>query len=218
MAGEAAVGALLGGLVGYGLGRSQFQAWEGFINQFNERLGHLSYNHVIEPIEFCNTVENGWRIYTQTTYAYLFGLPDASLPIAFRCLEIGLKRYYENIEGKKPSLSAFELIDWSEKKLGKKAELAHGFRILRNLLHEEKTITEQDNLEAIRHITNILNIVFPFQTATITVNCVTCQRYNRVQANAIQINSDQLFLGNSISVPCTVCRTNTIYEVLPRFL
>jgi hypothetical protein len=90
----------------------------------------------------------------------LFGLPDASLPMAFRCLEIGLKQHYEIVEKKKPSLNAFELIDWSEKKLGKKVEIAQGIRILRNLAHEEKTITEQDNLEAIRHITNIIEPCF----------------------------------------------------------
>jgi hypothetical protein len=208
--GEAIAGALVGGLFGYGLGRAPFQAWEGFINNYNQRLGHLSYNRVIEPIVFCNNVENGWKIYAEAIFAFLIGLPDASLHMAFRCLEIGLKRHYEDVEGKKPSLKAWELIDWSEKKLGKQAELAHGFRILRNLTHEEKTITEQDNLEAIRHITCILNLIFPFQTANISVNCVTCRR-----SNAIVVPMDQLFLGNSISVPCTVCRISTNYLVMP---
>jgi hypothetical protein len=207
-----AVFALLGGLFGYGLGRAQFQAWEGFINKYNERLGHLSFNHVIEPLGFYDRVESARKIYAEAIFAYLAGLPDASLPMIFRCLEIGLKQHYEVIEGKKPSLRAVELIEWSEKKLGSKAELAHGFRILRNLIHEEKTIPEQDNLEAIRHVTQILNFVFPFQTANITVNCVTCRR-----SNTMQVSPNQLFLGNNVAVPCTVCRVNTIYQVMPPY-
>jgi hypothetical protein len=210
MAGETAFGALLGGILGYGLGRAPFQAWEGFINKFNERLGHLSYNHVIEPCEFFGKVENSNKVYGEAIYAFLFGLPDASLPMTFRCLEIGLKRHYENTEGKKSSLKSWELIDWYEKKSGRKAELAHGFRILRNLTHEEKTITEQDNLEAIRHITQILNIVFPFQTASITVYCGLCRRPSQMQ-----VLPDQLFLGNNIAVPCASCRTSTNYQVMP---
>jgi len=212
MAGEGVFGALLGGLLGYGLGRAPFQAWEGFINKFNERLGHLSYNHVIEPCEFYNKVENGKRIYAEGIFAFLSGLPDASLQMTFRCLEIGLKRYYENTEGKKPSLKAWELIDWSEKTLGSKKELAHGFRILRNLTHEEKTITEQDDLEAIRHVTEVLNLLFPFQIATITAYCGTCRRFNQMQ-----VLPEQLFLGNNIAVPCTVCRISTNYQVMPAY-
>jgi hypothetical protein len=204
--------ALLGGLFGYGLGRAPFQAWEGFINKYNERLGHLSFNRAIEPLGFYNKVENARKIYAEAIFAYLAGLPDASLPMIFRCLEIGLKRYYEEVEGKKPLIKAWELIDWSEKKLGTKVELAHGFRILRNLVHEEKTVTEQDNLEAIRHVTQILNLLFPFQTAIITVNCATCRR-----SNTMQVSPDQLFLGNNMPVPCTVCRINTNYQVMPQY-
>jgi len=210
MADKAIGGAIIGGLLGYGLGRAQFQAWEGFINKFNERLGHLSYNHVIEPCEFYDKVENGRKIYAEAVYSFLYGLPDASLQMTFRCLEIGLKRYYENTEGKKCSLKAWELIDWSEKKSGDKKELAHGFRILRNLTHEEKTITEQDSLEAIRHVTQILNIFFPFPTATITVNCGLCRTPSQMS-----VLPDQLFLGNNIAVPCASCKTSTNYQVMP---
>jgi hypothetical protein len=205
------LGALLGGLFGYGLGRAPFQAWEGFINEFNARFGHLTYNRVIEPIEFYRQIENGKRIYAEGIYAFLFGLPDASLQMTFRCLEIGLKRYYQNTEKKKPSLTACGLIEWSEKELGRKKELVHGFRILRNLTHEETTITEQDNLEAIRHVTEVLNLIFPFQIATITAYCGTCRR-----STPVQVSSDQLFLGNNIVVPCTVCKISTHYQVMPR--
>jgi hypothetical protein len=210
LAGEAVGGAIIGGVIGYGIGRAQFQAWEGFINNFDQRLGHLTYNHVIEPCEFFGKVENSNRIYAEAIYTYLYGLPNASLQMTFRSLEIGLKRHYENTEGKKCSLKAWELIDWSEKTLGGKKELAHGFRILRNLTHEEKTISEQDSLEAIRHATQLLNIAFPFPTATITVNCNFCRR--SIQQTVL---SDQLFLGNNIAVPCAPCRTSTNYQVMP---
>lgn len=178
--------------------------------QFQRKTRSLNLQSCVEPCEFFNKVENSKRIYTEAVYTFLYGLPDASLQMTFRCLEIGLKRYYENTEGKKCSQKAWELIEWSEKKLGNKTELAHGFRILRNLTHEEKTITEQDSLEAIRHVTQILNIVFPFLTATITVYCAFCQKPSQMP-----VLSGELFLGNNIAVPCASCRTSTNFQVMP---
>lgn len=208
---EAVVALLLAAGIGYGAGRAPFQAWESYINRYNERLGHLSYNRVIEPLVFYQNIENARQLYAESVFAYLSGLPNASLPVTFRCLEICLKKYYEKTEKKRPSLKAHELIEWSEKQLGNRKELAHGFRILRNLLHEEKTVGEQDTLEAIRHVTQILNIVFPFDTSTLNGTCFFCKTpYN------VSIPADQHYLGNTLSIPCNVCRRSINHIIMPQ--
>ena len=43
------------------------------------------------------------QVYREAILAYLYGLPNASLPLVLKCLEVGLKIKYEEIEGKKPS-------------------------------------------------------------------------------------------------------------------
>ena len=200
---------LIGGL-GYKLGRAPFEAWENFINRYNERLGHLTYNQIVEPIAFYGKVDNGKIIYAEAVFAYLVGLPNASLPMTFRCLEIGLKQKHKEVEGQEPSLTAYELIEWSETYLGNRAELAHGFRRLRNLLHEESIIKEQDALEAIRHVTNILNLIFPFSAINLTGVCAFCGK-----PYSLPILSDQCYLGNTIPVRCDQCSRSTNHFVIP---
>lgn len=206
---EIIAGLLLTG-VGYALGRASYQQWEGYIQKHNERWGHLTYNQIIEPLVFFEQVENSKQIYAEAIFAYLAGLPNASLPTTFRCLEICLKLHYENVEGKKPSLSAYDLIEWCAERLKEKKELAHGIRILRNLIHGEKLIEEQDALEGIRHATKILNIVFPFQTANLTGACAFCGRqYTH------EISADQCYLGNTIPIQCDNCLRSTNHIIVP---
>ena len=204
--------AFMTGVLGYGLGRAAFKDWEGYINKYRERLGHLTYNQIAEPLAFYEKVENSKKLYAEAVFAFLMGLPNASLPITFRCLELCLKRNYEEVEGKKPSLSAYELIEWSEKHLGDKKELGHGFRVLRNLIHEEKLIEEQDALEATRHITKILNVYHPFPTANLTGVCAFCNNsYN------VSIPSDLCYLGNTVPIQCDKCKRSTNHLIVPQY-
>lgn len=209
---EGLIALLLAGGIGYEYGRAPFQQWEGYINKYNERIGHLTYNRIVEPLVFYKRIGNAEKLHAEAIFAYLAGLPNASLPTAFRCLELCLKQYYEEVERKKLSLSAYELIEWSEKHLGDKKELAHGFRVLRNLIHEETIIEEQDALEAIRHVTKILNLVFPFQNADLTGFCAFCRN-----PYILPISSDQCYLGNTIPVQCNNCMRSTNHTIMPQY-
>jgi len=201
---------LISGALGYLIGRSTFASWEDFINKYNDRMSHLSYSKTIVPVIFYKEIENTRTIYNEAVYAYLFGLPNASIPASFRCLELSLKKKYQEVEGKSPKMNAYELIEWSEKYLGNQKELAHGFRFLRNLIHEEKVVEEQDALDALRHITKILNLLFPFETARPKGTCNFCKTpYD------YEISYDQCFLGNVIFIPCNHCLRNIRREILP---
>ena len=204
--------AFLSGIIGYGLGRAPFQQWEAYINMYNDRLGRLAYDRVVEPLDFYQKVKNAQKLYAEAIFAYLVGLEDASLPVTMRCLELGLKEYYRQVEKTEPSLTLFRLTEWVEKSIGNKKELAHGFRILRNLIHEEKVIEEQDALEAIRHVTTILNDIFPFPEAIIYGACNFCNTsYN------ISIPLDQCYLGNTIVVQCNNCRRSINHNIMPPY-
>jgi len=41
------------------------------------------------------------------------------IPASFRCLELGLKKKYQEVERQPTKMKAHELIEWSEKYLGK---------------------------------------------------------------------------------------------------
>jgi len=139
----------IGGISGYLIGKEKYTVWDEFIKKFNERLNHLAYFKVIIPAKFLNLTEM-WQIYREGINTYLFGLPNASVPMMFKCLEIGLKSKYSKVEGKQDNLMrVYDLIEWSESYLKNKKDIAHGFRILRNTLHKKVMIREQDVLECI---------------------------------------------------------------------
>lgn len=203
---------LVGGALGFLLGRSVFASWEKFINRYNERTSHLSYNNIVEPVSFYGRIQNSRMVYGEAVYAYLFGLPNASVPASFRCLELALKKKYQETEKKSPKMNTYKLIEWSEKHLGNQKELAHGFRFLRNLIHEEKLVQEQDALEAIRHISKILNLLFPFETVILRGTCGFCNT-----AYAYEADKSQCFLGNVIIIPCSHCARNIRHEIMPLY-
>lgn len=204
---------LIAGALAYLFGRAPFIKWEGFINGFKKRVGHLSYNRIIEPLGFYEKVENGRKLYGEGVYSYLFGLPNSSLPTMFRCLETGLKQKYREVEGKEPSLNAFELIEWGERYLKNRKELAHGFRYLRNLIHEERVVEEQDTLEAIRHITKILNLIFTFPFVILKGSCEFCKNPYEVKTK-----KEICYLGSTISIRCNTCRRSTKHEIMASYL
>jgi len=209
-----AVEFLLAGGLGYLLGQATVSQWQNFINGYNDRLSHLSYNRIIEPIILYEKIDETRKIYGESVYAYLFGLPNASLPTIFRCLELALKKKYEEVEGETPKFKAFELIDWSEEYLGNQKELAHGFRHLRNLIHEEKTVKEQDVLEAIRHISRMLNLLFPFICSKIRMN-VTCDFCKT--PHQVEVDVNEWFIGNTIPIQCNKCRRSLRRDIMPMY-
>ena len=175
-------------------------------------MSHLAYNKAIRPISFFAIIPSAEIIYREAILAYLFGLPDASIPTSLRCLEVGLTYKYTIETGQAPPERGklFHLIEWAEQYLGNRKEIAHGFRLLRNLIHEPSIMAEQDALEAIRHVTNILNLLYPLTSyAKLTYSCQVCRTQSQ-QDWSIQ----QCYLGNVLNTYCAQCKQPTSILVL----
>ena len=95
-------------------------------------------------------------------------------------------------------MSLYQLIEWAEAFLKKRKDIAHGFRILRNLIHEDKIVDEHDILEAVRHVSIILNTVFPLPEAVmLSVICDNCR-----ENHSYSISTLDYFLGNNMLFRC----------------
>lgn len=214
--GSSALGAgLLGLIVGAALNNRQAPQQEvsEFEAEMNNRWGHLEYMDVTYPVEYVDTISTAGQIYAEAVGTYLIGYPNASVPTSFRCLEIGLKGKYEEVEGEEPSndKSAYDLIEHFDDELGESILNLHWFRKQRNKIHSQNLIGEQDALEALRHITNALNSLYPFSTGTIFGVKQCCGREYQ-----IPIERDQLFLGNRLRINCDMCNQVTEHYVVPR--
>jgi len=180
--------------------------WDDVRKSYDVRLDALRYFRIVRPHGLFKAIEEAAEVHNQAVSAYVFGLPDASVAMTLRCLEVGLGHRYEEVEKTGAPDDLFSLIDWSEQYLGKKKEIAHGFRLLRNLIHGETLIKEQDAIEAIRHTTDILNILYPFETVSVDFPCNLCSA-----TNSVQIAKEQCFLGNRLEVTrlCSNCQKET---------
>jgi len=179
------------------------KGFEALITGARKRMNHLAYFKVIPPLAMFKQCKIPSTFYKEAVQAYLLGMSNSSVVMSLKTLELGLK-----CKTGKRNASLKVLID----ELGEREEymdLAHGFRILRNLIvHEEAECSEQDALEALRHVSEILNRLFPFEKVhyTITCNNTTCKtRYE------VEVKVDEYFLGNIIRTQCPKCKTvNTI--------
>jgi len=208
-----AVLALIAGAVGFLAGKSKTANFEPIINQFNRRLEALRYFQILPPYGFLENKENPRILFREGIYCYLFGLPNSSLPTLVRILEIALNEKYENVEGKKPTpdVSLNGLLDWAEKKLNLDTMTAHSYRKIRNLIHTNKLVVEQDCLEALRHLSNILNEIFPIiPEYVLHSQCPNCKC--SVQSRH---PTKDLFFGTMLTInKCPSCYLNYQWTVV----
>lgn len=152
-------------------------------HNFEKNLESLRVAEVKIPYGFFLNIQEGKKFYEESIYCYLLGLPDAAVTIIMgKCLEIGLKQKYRIEEKKEPPKKGPEknlsgLINWAKPYLGTWKDLAQGFAILRNLIHEEKEVESPAALEAIRYISKILDILFPVRSGEmdIFIQCEKCR-------------------------------------------
>jgi len=202
---------LITGGFGYLMGASKYKNWEPFINEFNKRLSHISYLQIIIPSNLFEKSGDMKQVYSEAIHAYLCGIPNASLPLLLKCLEVGLRIKYREVEEKESDMNLFGLIEWSEKLLKERKEIAHGFRILRNLIHEEKVVNERDIPEAIRHTSIILNDLFPLPSnVAINVFCNSCNQWHQYP-----ILTTNNFIGNNVLFACNKSRQNINAVIMP---
>ena len=199
----------LGYLAGYDLARSRMQHWEPIAEPYEQRLSQLRFCTVVRPFGLFVALPAATVSYNEGVAAYLFGLPNASVPMSARCLEIGLAYAYESLNpgSKRPDLNG--LIEWLGNKLGSHHQLAHCVRLLRNLIHQKTPIFEPSALEGIRHVSMILDHLFPFPTAYVIRTCPFCgATYSYSVANA------DYYLGNILTLSCASCGGQSLTHVL----
>jgi len=203
--------AFLAGILGYVAGTSKNAAFQPLIDQFNKRLEALKYFSVIPPYGFLESREKAKVLFREGTLSYLFGLPNVCMPSLVRILEIGLKEKYREVEDNEPTdKSLNDLLDWTEKKLQIDTMTAHSYRKIRNLIHTDELVIEQDCLEALRHICNIINNIF-FVTPEYLLhsNCTSCK--TSVQSRR---STQNLILGSTVTIQCPVCHINYNWTIV----
>ena len=208
------LGILFTGLLGYALGASKAKGFEKLIDAARDRVNHLAYFKVIPPLRLFKEQNITATFYREAVQAYILGMPNSSVIMSLKTLELGLKH---KLGESKANL--IELIN----KLGEldefKKDLAHGLRILRNIVaHEDRGCDERDALETLRHVSEILNRLFPFSEVTYLVTCNECNTEYKVPLNA-----KDFYLGNIIRVQCPKCKViNTVvigeYLGVPKLL
>ncbi len=195
------LGSILGGLGGYAFGKNPFKEWEPFIKDAGYKISRLEHDKIVKPNGFFSKVQYSPIWYQEGVRAYVYGLPNASMPLIFKCLEMGIKKKYEEIEKKSSSgLNSEKLIDWAEQFLRSDKSLAHSFRLIRNIIHQDLIVNEKDVPEAIRHISEMLNALFPYSNCIIEFNCMTCNLRQQMG-----INSSDNTIGNMIPAWCQRC-------------
>ena len=103
-----------------------------------------------------------------------------------------------------------KLIDWAEKTYGDGMQIAHSFRMLRNYVHTDVLIKEQDTVEAIRHISSVTGFLYLTNYYEMNTTCRSC---GRVQIQPIQKSLD--FLGNNLGIQCANCSFRYNLILLP---
>jgi len=122
------------------------------------------------------------------------------------CKKQGLAKKYTEFTGKPRLEKLFDMINWAETLLGSNKEMAHVFRILRNLLHGQTILSEQDVSEAIRHITILINLLYPPTSFRVLTNyiCQNCQM--KLQ---ITIPTQENYIGHVFTPTCPACAQKT---------
>jgi len=209
--GEVIAGTIIGGLLGFAVGMSRAEGWYEKIENFKKRLGHLAYSKAVLPQGFINADNSHKVLFSESIHAYLLGIPNSSLPTLLRCLEIGLKKKYEEHEKKESNLRLKELIDWAEKILKDEIQIAHPLRMLRNKIHEDKLVSEQDVIEAIRHVSKILDELYPCKgQQIISVICPMCK-----DIHSYTLSKESCIIGNTMNLSCAVFKQGYQHSIMP---
>ena len=192
---ESLLALLLGALLGYVTGASGPKGFEELAKNARNRVNHLAYFKVVPPMALFRACRTASSFYKEAVQAYILGMPNSSVVMSLKTLELGLKRKLG-----KENARLVELIDKLEEEPRFK-DLAHGLRILRNhVVHGEKGCGEQDALEVLRHVSEILNRLFPFKEVLYRVTCGTCKT-----SYTATVRKEKSFLGNIIRTKCPNC-------------
>jgi len=183
--------------------------WGNVFYNYSKRLEQLKYFKIPKPFGFLLASSEPQKIEVllwESFQCYLLNLPNASLPLIIRVLEIALKQKFQNKS--QQNLRLVDLIDLAEAQLKEKKEMAHAFRRLRNIIHENTLISEQTSLDALRYISDIVNTLYPSpQKVRIPMKCPYCGKQGK-----IDFQSNECYIGNEKTYNCKCGKT--IYPLI----
>ena len=187
-----------------GFGKSQARGFEEVIDKSKARLDHLAFFKVIPPIRLFSKVKVTTKFYKEAVWGFIVGLPNSSIAMSVKVLEVGLKRKYK--EGR-----LIELIDKLQVESSMK-DLAHGIRIIRNaVMHEEKEYSDADALEVLRHVSSILNRIYPFNSLLLFLQCPSKHEFTE------SVENSKFYLANILRFKCPNCGKIVPYIVGTEF-
>ena len=202
----------MAGFLGYQTAKERnISPWVQVNTQADSRIALISQANIVKPVEFLRASgANTVHLYQEAVWAFVYGLHNSSVSTSLRCLEIGLRIKYEETNDNKVPTRLIDLIEWAEPYLKSKRDIAHGFRILRNLVHTDTLVEQQDALEALRHVSKLLNVLYPAVVSSITQMCGTC---GQTEAYSIWQTSCSLF--QYINLTCSSCQQPMSVRVFP---
>lgn len=180
------------------------------IDGFNDRRKQLINLKPIVPVGFFETNVAYKYIYVEAIRAYLYGVPNASVSVVSKCLEVALRNKLltneaseVTIKGKKVRLSDTELYGLIESEEGiallrDRKEEATYLRQLRNHIHDARVVNDVYALQAISHMHDIILTLYPNpQTVYVRYICAYCRQQHSYSLRAIDY-----YLGASFSLKC----------------
>ncbi len=179
---------------------------------YDERLSSLKNAKIIIPIIFLNKSQSYKEAYQEAVLSYLFGLPISSIVLSGKCMELAIKDKYKQIgyteitlitekSTKKVDMSRASLFQLTKCKEFSKLNLDEDdvgyLRILRNYIHKQKIFKLQTALEAINRVSEIINLLYPWEVIPISITCTNCR-----QIHNYGIKSDSYLLANDLPLKC----------------
>lgn len=162
--------------------------------------------------------------YIESVKAYLLGLPNSSVYSIIKFLQLSLKKElsehaidtttgreadpeieYIDPDTKRPvkikvsKADIFKLIEAASLRFNIDKNNAQYFRGLRNTIHEEKSLENQDALEAIRHVSKFCHSIVTFEELLVLIKCTRC----REEHTGYKLPKADCYLGHSISYKCS---------------
>ncbi len=167
------------------------------VSGYNNRLNMLVGAKIIPPTQLIFSNETLRKIYSESIMDYLYGSPNSSIPIIIKFFQITIRDKFRQVKGDPQANPKVEdIINWVEKFLDQKTT-AHGFQILRNLVHTEELVVDQDALEGIRHVSIIVNKVLPYEFTFIDAFCSKCSTTHHYK-----FKKEDYYIGNDLTLQC----------------
>ena len=187
------------------------------VDGLSDRKKHILEQKLTIPVAFFECGENHREIYVEAIRAYLFGLPNSSIAMVSKCMQVALKKRLalNNIteltfnakNGNRRSIklngdvTLYNLIESNEVSslLKDLKEEAQYLRVLRNHIHDDKMVNNSYAFEALCHLQKILSVLFPNpREIFIKYVCSLCRKYHvgSVRAYDYFANNTATFVCN----------------------